>query len=137
MGFIKEFREFALKGNVVDLAVGVIIGGAFGTIVNSMIKDIIMPIVGLAGKADFSAMKLLLKAKDPTDPASADNFLNYGSFITIVINFLILAFCIFIIIKLMNTAKKRFEKEAAAAPPPGPTAEVLLLTEIRDALKKR
>ncbi|MBL9031195.1 MAG: large conductance mechanosensitive channel protein MscL [Phycisphaerae bacterium] len=134
---LREFREFALKGNVVDMAVGVIIGGAFGTIVNSLIKDVIMPIVGIAGKADFSSMKILLKAKDPADPASADNFLNYGNFITIVINFIILAFAIFVMIKLLNTAKKRFEKEKEAAPPPGPSAEVLLLTEIRDALKKR
>lgn len=154
MGLVKEFREFALKGNVVDLAVGVIIGGAFGTIVNSLIKDVIMPVVGIAGDVDFSNLYVGLNEKVRTaitaataagkplgleDARKAGPVLAYGSFITVTLNFLILAFCIFVIIKLMNTARKRFEKEQAAAPvaPPAPTKEELLLTDIRDILKSR
>ncbi|MBX3377884.1 MAG: large-conductance mechanosensitive channel protein MscL [Phycisphaeraceae bacterium] len=137
MGFIKEFREFALKGNMLDLAVGVIIGGAFGGIVQSMIKDIIMPIVGMAGSVDFSEAKILLKAKDPENPKSSDIFLSYGNFITIFINFLILAFCIFIVVKFFNTARKKFEKQQAPPPPAGPTKDQQLLTEIRDLLAKK
>jgi large conductance mechanosensitive channel len=150
MGFIKEFREFALKGNVLDLAVGVIIGGAFGGIVNSMIADLIMPVVGIAGKADFSNLYIPLKASvsDAADKAHAAGqafglaearkvgpVLAYGNFITIAINFEILAFCIFLVVKAFNTAKKRFE-----APPPapaGPTPDQKLLTEIRDLLAAR
>jgi large conductance mechanosensitive channel len=149
MGFLKEFREFALKGNVLDLAVGVIIGGAFGTIVNSMIADLIMPVVGMAGKADFSNLYVPLAAKvsDAADKAHAANqvfglaearkvgpVLAYGNFITITINFVILAFCIFLVVKAFNTAKKRFE---AAPPPTAPTLDQKLLTEIRDLLAKR
>lgn len=137
MGFIKEFREFALKGNMLDLAIGVIIGGAFGGIVQSMIKDIIMPVVGMAGNVDFSEAKILLKSKDPANDKSADIFLSYGNFITIFINFLILAFCIFLIVKVVNTARKRFEKEQAPPPPAGPTKDQQLLMEIRDLLAKR
>ena len=135
MGFIKEFREFALKGNMLDLAVGVIIGGAFGGIVQSLIKDIIMPVVGLAGSVDFSDAKVLLKAKDPSNPKSADNFLGYGNFITAAINFLILAFCIFLVVKAFNIARKKFEKEQAPPPPAGPSSTDKLLMEIRDTLK--
>lgn len=137
MGFIKEFREFALKGNMLDLAVGVIIGGAFGGIVNSLIKDIIMPVVGLAGNVDFSEAKLLLKGKDPANPKSADIFLSYGSFVTVFINFLILAFCIFLVVKAFNAAKKRFEAEKPAPAPAGPTPDQKLLTEIRDLLARK
>jgi large conductance mechanosensitive channel len=147
MGFVKEFREFALKGNVVDLAVGVIIGGAFGGIVGSMIKDIIMPVVGLAGNVDFSNRFLPLGDKVKDELAKNPNLsldkarefgsvLAYGSFITVTINFIILAFCIFLVVKLMNAAKKRFEEEKKAAPAPAPAADVVLLTEIRDLLKK-
>ncbi|MBL0927643.1 MAG: large-conductance mechanosensitive channel protein MscL [Phycisphaerales bacterium] len=135
MGLIAEFREFALKGNVLDLAVGVIIGGAFGGIVNSLIKDIIMPVVGLAGNVDFSEAKLLLRAKDAANPKSSDIFLSYGNFITIFINFIILAAAIFLVVKLFNNARKRFEKEKAAPPPAGPSSTDKLLMEIRDALK--
>ncbi len=135
MGFIKEFREFALKGNMLDLAVGVIIGGAFGGIVTSLIKDVIMPVVGLAGSVDFSERKILLKSADPANPKSADIFLNYGNFITIVINFLILAFCIFLVVKAFNTARKKFEKEQVPPPPAGPSSTDKLLMEIRDAIK--
>jgi len=153
MGLLKEFRDFAMRGNVVDMAVGVIIGGAFGIIVKSVIDDIIMPVVGIAGKADFSNLYLGLTEKartaihnwssahDGAVPplAEARTFgpvLAYGNFVTIVINFLILAFCIFIMVKAMNTAKKRFEKEAAAGATGAPPAEVALLTEIRDLLKR-
>ncbi len=150
MGFIKEFREFAMKGNVVDLAVGVIIGGAFGGIVNSMIKDLIMPVVGLAGDVDFTNLYFPLSEKVAKAIEAAPNgvlgledarkvgpVLAYGSFITVTVNFLILAFCIFLVIKAMNAAKKRFEKEAAAAPPPPPPRSEVLLGEIRDLLAKR
>ena len=156
MGLMKEFREFALKGNVMDMAVGIIIGGAFGVIVKSMIDDVVMPIVGIAGKADFSNMYIPLTASagDSIDAAAATKgvavlplaeargfgpVLAYGNFITVIINFVILAFAIFMMIKVMNTARKRFEKEQAAeaAAPATPPADVLLLTEIRDLLAKR
>lgn len=152
MGFIKEFREFALKGNVLDLAVAVIIGAAFSKIVQSVINDVIMPVVGMAGKADFSnlyfplndkvreAMEQARAAGEPLGLEGARKFgpvIAYGNFITEVINFVILAFCIFIVVKLFNTARKRFEEEKAPAPPPGPTKEEQLLTEIRDLLRAR
>lgn len=152
MGFVSEFREFAMKGNVVDLAVGVIIGGAFGKIVNSMIEDIIMPVVGKAvGNVDFSNLYVPLseavtkanEGKAPLALAEAKKLgavLAYGNFITITINFVILALCIFIMIKMMNSARKRFEKQQAAAPPPPPPAPApseLYLKEIRDLLAKR
>lgn len=137
MGMIQEFKDFALKGNFFDMAIGVVIGGAFGKIVGSMIEDIIMPLVGMVGKADFTSMKYLLKAKDAADPASSDNFLKYGNFLTVLVNFVILAFVLFLVVKAYNTAKKRFEAEKPAAAPAGPTAEQKLLTEIRDLLAKR
>lgn len=152
MGMVKEFKEFALKGNVIDLAVAVIIGGAFGLIINSMVKDIIMPVVGMAGNADFSNLYLPLndQAKAGVAAYEAANagarpaldaaremgpVLAYGNFITIVINFLILAFCIFLVVKLFNNARKRFEKEKPVATPPGPSPTERLLAEIRDELK--
>lgn len=155
MGLIKEFREFALKGNMVDMAVGIIIGGAFGGIVQSLIKDVIMPIVGIAGTADFTnryfalnsataeAIKAeALKSNAPVSLETARTLgpvMAYGSFITVFINFMILAFVIFVMIKVMNNAKKKFEKQEAAAPAaPAPTPEdVVLLREIRDALTAR
>ncbi len=150
MGFVKEFREFALKGNVLDLAVGVIIGGAFGTIINSVIKDMIMPVVSIPGNVDFSNMYLPLSAKvreaitsapkgvlGLEDARKAGPVLAYGNFITVTINFIILAFCIFMVVKLFNTAKKRFEAEKVAPPPAGPTPEQKLLTEIRDLLARK
>jgi large conductance mechanosensitive channel len=162
MGFIKEFREFALKGNMMDMAVGIIIGGAFGGIINSLIKDIIMPVIGMFGNVDFSNLYFGLNEKARTAAAAAAEaakadpsgktpllaldkarefgpVLAYGNFITIFINFLILAFALFLVIKAMNTAKKRFEKEQAAAPavPPPPPEDVVLLREIRDALRAR
>lgn len=149
MGMMKEFREFALKGNVLDLAVGVIIGGAFGGIVNSMINDVIMPVVGKAvGNVDFSNLYFPLseavsKAKEaaPTLPLAEARKLGavlaYGNFITVVINFIILAFCIFLVVKAFNTARKRFEAEKPAAAPAGPTTDQKLLMEIRDLLAKK
>ncbi len=140
MGMVKEFREFALKGNVLDLAVGVIIGAAFGKIVNSLIEDLIMPIVGSVAKVDFSQYKyvMIAEVKDAaakvTQPEVA---IRFGNFVTVAINFIILAFCIFLVVKAFNTAKKRFEAEAPPAPPAGPTPDQKLLTEIRDLLAKR
>ncbi|MET4260593.1 large conductance mechanosensitive channel [Bradyrhizobium sp. S3.12.5] len=136
---LTEFREFAMKGNVVDLAVGVIIGAAFGAIVTSLVGDIIMPLIGAAtGGLDFSNYYLpLSKAVTATNLADAKKqgaVLAYGSFLTLTINFIIVAFVLFIVIRAINTLKR---KEAAApAEPPKPSAEVVLLTEIRDLLKK-
>ena len=137
---IKEFQEFIAKGNVVDLAVGVIIGGAFGKIVGSLVDDVIMPIVSkIFGGLDFSNYFIPLAGQTETVLAEAKKsgaVLAYGSFITVVLNFLILAFIIFIMVKQIN----RLKREAPPAPPapPAPTPEdVLLLREIRDALKKQ
>ena len=126
MSLLKEFREFAMKGNVVDLAVGVIIGAAFGKIVESMVGNILMPTIGLLGGApDFKGL-----AAGPV---------KYGAFIQTVVDFTIIAACLFAVIKALNMAKKRFEKEAAAAPaaPPAPTPSETYLKEIRDALVKK
>ena len=138
MSVVKEFRDFAMRGNVVDLAVGVVIGGAFGKIVSSLVSDVIMPPIGLAlGGVNFTDIKVTLKdaildaAGAVTAPAVT---LNIGSFIQTVFDFTIIAFAIFMIVKLMNAAKKK--EEAAPAPPPAPTKEEVLLTEIRDLLKK-
>ena len=136
---LKEFREFAMKGNVVDLAVGVIIGAAFGAIVNSLVADVIMPIIGaITGGLDFSNYFIpLSKAVNATNLADAKKqgaVLAYGSFLTLTLNFLIVAFVLFMIIRVMNQLKRR--QEAASAAPAKPTAEVELLTEIRDLLKK-
>jgi large conductance mechanosensitive channel len=136
---MSEFKEFAVKGNVMDLAVGVIIGGAFGKIVDSIVGDLIMPIVGkIFGGLDFNNYFIPLAGQTATnlvDAKKAGAVFAYGSFITIVLNFAILAFIIFLMVKQMN----RLKREAPAAPPapPAPTPEdVLLLREIRDALKK-
>ncbi|HET7887470.1 MAG TPA: large conductance mechanosensitive channel protein MscL [Bradyrhizobium sp.] len=138
---LKEFRDFAMKGNVVDLAVGVIIGAAFGAIVSSLVADIIMPLIGaITGGLDFSNYFLRLSSKvDPNvvnlaDAKKQGAVLAYGNFLTITLNFLIVAFVLFMVIRAMN---KLIRKEAAApAEPPKPSAEVVLLTEIRDLLKK-
>jgi large conductance mechanosensitive channel len=154
MGMVKEFREFALKGNVLDLAVGVIIGGAFGGIVASLIGDIIMPVVGMAGNVNFKDNYIALsdsaksavsayaaanpgKALPLADAQKAGAVMAYGNFITIAINFVILALCIFIVVKIFNAARKRFEAEKPAPAPAGPTVEQKLLTEIRDLLARR
>jgi large conductance mechanosensitive channel len=147
MGFVKEFREFAVKGNVMDLAVGVIIGGAFSTIVNSIVKDLIMPIVGTAtGGLDFSNKFLRLGDIPPSFKGNPDSFkdlqtagvavFGYGSFITAVINFIILALIVFGIVKFMNSLR-RPEHEAAPAEPPPPPEDIVLLREIRDSLQQQ
>ena len=128
MSIIKEFREFAMRGNVVDMAVGVIIGGAFGKIVSSLVSDIFMPVLGiLTGGIDFKDMKFVLAQAQGDVPAVT---LNYGVFIQNVIDFIIIAFAIFMMIKALNKVKKPEEKKA------GPTSEDLL-TEIRDLLKNK
>jgi large conductance mechanosensitive channel len=141
MGMMQEFREFAIKGNVMDLAVGVIIGGAFGKIVDSVVNDLIMPVVGLIfGKLDFSNLFVILGTVPDGIPRTLDALRKagvpvfaYGNFITVAVNFLILAFIIFIMVKQIN----RLKREAPAAPAaPAPTPEdVVLLREIRDSLR--
>jgi large conductance mechanosensitive channel len=136
---LKEFRDFAMKGNVVDLAVAVIIGAAFGAIVNSLVADIIMPIIGsITGGLDFSNYYTgLSKAVSATNLADAKKqgaVLAWGNFLTLTINFLIVAFVLFLVIRAMNTLKRK--DAAAPAAPPKPTREEELLTEIRDLLKK-
>ncbi|MCB9577450.1 MAG: large-conductance mechanosensitive channel protein MscL [Polyangiaceae bacterium] len=130
---IKEFREFAVKGNVVDMAVGVIIGGAFGKIVTSFVNDVITPPLGvLMGGKNFSNLTYVLKEAAGEAPAVT---IKYGVFIQTVVDFLIVAIAIFSVIKAMNRLKRK--EEAAPAPPPEPTAEEKLLTEIRDVLKEK
>jgi large conductance mechanosensitive channel len=134
MGMLKEFKEFAVKGNMIDLAVAVVIGGAFGKIVTSLVNDVIMPPIGLLmGGVDFSNLKVMLKAAEGEVPAVT---LNYGAWINTVIDFVIVALVIFLVIKALNSLKK---KEAAVPPPPppGPTNEEILLTEIRNILAKK
>ena len=144
--FVKEFKEFALKGNVMDMAVGVIIGGAFGKIVSSLVADIIMPpIAALFGGASFADMKWELKPGVPevTDPTTGEVVkeaveaisLNYGMFIQNIVDFLIIALCIFFMIKAVNKLSRKKAEEPA--PDPEPTAEEKLLTEIRDLLKDK
>lgn len=143
MGMMQEFREFAVKGNVIDLAVGVIIGGAFGKIVDSVVGDLIMPVVGLIfGKLDFSSLFIVLGqvpagtalTLDAMKKAGVPVFA-YGSFITVAVNFTILAFIIFMMVKQINRLK-RSEPAAPAPEAPPPPEDVLLLREIRDSLKK-
>lgn len=146
MGFVKEFKEFAIKGNAIDLAVGVIIGGAFGKIVTSIIDDLIMPIVGaIIGKPDFSSLYVVLKGSVPSGTKLeearkiADTAIfAYGNFITVAINFLLLALVIFWMVKAINKLKRK-EEVAAPAPaaPAEPSKEEKLLTEIRDLLKDK
>jgi len=138
---LKEFQEFISKGNVMDLAVGVIIGAAFGKIVESLVGDIIMPLIGALGQADFTnyffGLSSSVHATNLADARKEGAVFAYGSFITAVINFLILAFAVFLMVKAVNTLRRRLEREKpapAAAPPP---ADVQLLTEIRDLLAKR
>ena len=141
MGFISEFKEFALKGNVMDMAVGVIIGGAFGKIVSSLVDDVLMPVISLAtGGIDFN--NLFINLSDNTKYATLDaakeagaSLLTYGTFIQNVFDFLIIALCIFLMIKAMNKLNRKKEEPAPEAPA-GPTQEELL-TEIRDLLKKK
>lgn len=135
MGILKEFKEFAMRGSVVDLAVGVIIGGAFGKIVTSLVDDIIMPPIGyLTGGVDFSQIKYVLKAADEV-AKKPEVAINLGNFINVVIQFLIVAFCIFMVIKALNSMKRK--EEVAPEVAPAPTKEETLLTEIRDLLKNK
>ncbi len=139
MGIVKEFKEFAIKGNMIDMAVGIIIGGAFGKIIASLVNDIIMPPLGmLLGKVNFTDLYVTLDGSEFANLAAARAagapVLAYGNFIQTFIDFLIIAFAIFMMIKGMNRMRKK--QEAAPAPPPEPSAEEKLLTEIRDLLKK-
>ena len=135
MAIVKEFKEFAMRGNVVDLAVGVIIGAAFGKIVTSVVNDIIMPPIGyVTGGIDFKTIKIFLQHADAAKKLP-EVAINVGNFINVVIEFLIIAFCIFLMVKGINSLKKP-EPGAEPAPEPGPTKEEALLTEIRDLLAK-
>ena len=140
---LKEFREFAVKGNVLDMAVGVIIGLAFGTIVSSLVNDIIMPPIGLMlGGIDFADLFILLRNGDPAGPyltladaqAAGAVTLNYGVFVNAIISFLLVAFAVFLLVRNFNRLKRQ---EEAAPPPPAPPEDVVLLREIRDLLKVR
>lgn len=143
MGVLKEFRDFALKGNVVDLAIGVIIGAAFGAIVSSLVDDVFMPVIGLIlNGIDFSNLFFALLPPDgaqyPTIAAARDAgvaTLNYGLFINAVVKFIIIAFVLFLVVKAIN--RMRRQEAAAPAAPPAPTAEEKLLMEIRDAIKSQ
>jgi len=135
MSFIQEFKEFAMKGNVIDMAVGVVIGGAFGKIVTSLVSDIMMPVLGLlTGGMNFTDLKIVLKEAVGQTPAVT---INYGSFIQTMVDFTIIAFCIFCVVKAINSLKKpKVEEPKAEEPAPIP-ADVALLTEIRDLLKNK
>jgi large conductance mechanosensitive channel len=135
MGIAQDFKDFALKGNVVDMAVGIIIGGAFGTIVASLVKDVIMPPIGLMlGGVDFSDIKLTLRAAAEGRDAVA---MNVGVFLNNVISFAIVALAVFLLVKAINELRRRVEGEKVAAAPPAPSPSELYLKEIRDALVKR
>jgi large conductance mechanosensitive channel len=140
MKILKDFKDFAMRGNVVDLAVGVIIGGAFGKIVASLVADVIMPPIGLlVGGVTFTDLKFVMKPAAVVDGVEkAAVTLNYGNFLQVTFDFLIVAFAIFMFIKLINKMnKKKEEAPAAPAPPPQPTKEEVLLSEIRDILKEK
>ncbi len=139
--FVEEFKAFAVKGNALDMAVGVIIGGAFGKIVSSVVDDIIMPPIGwLIGGVNFSDLKVTLPAETIGDIQMDAATINYGNFIQTAIDFLIIALCVFFMVKAINsltTKKAEPEEPAAPAPPPEPSAEEKVLTEIRDLLKEK
>lgn len=139
MGIIKEFKEFAIKGNLVDIAVGLIIGAAFGKVVSSFVADIIMPPIGiLLGGVDFSDLKVVLKDAVIENGQKVEAVtLNYGQFIQTVIDFLIIAASVFVVIKLMNSIKKKEQEQPASPSPEVLTKDQILLTEIRDSLKNR
>lgn len=143
MGMLKEFKEFAMKGNMLDMAVGIIIGAGFGKIISSLVNDVLMPPLGLLlGRVDFTQLKAVLqKGSDAimdgatiVQPAVKQVSINYGTLIQTIIDFIIVAFCIFLVIKAMNKMKKK--EEAAPAVPPAAPEDVVLLKEIRDLLKK-
>ncbi|MEZ6064496.1 MAG: large conductance mechanosensitive channel protein MscL [Planctomycetaceae bacterium] len=146
MGLLKEFKDFAMKGNVVDMAVGIIIGGAFGTIVKSMVDDVMMPVLGAVAKTGSVGNQFLWLSIDKDKPASltdavksGEPYIAWGPFLQNCISFVIVAFSVFMLIKVMNKAQSFWEKEEVAAPaaPPEPPEEVKLLREIRDALAQR
>ena len=136
---LKEFRDFAMRGNVMDLAIGVIIGAAFGKIVDALVNDIVMPIIGVAGRADFTNYFLALSdkvtASNLADARKQGGVLAYGDFVTVIVNFLIVAAALFFVVKGINMLRRPAPAAPAAAPPP--SQEVVLLGEIRDALKAR
>jgi large conductance mechanosensitive channel len=133
MGFVKEFKSFAMRGNVMDMAVGIVIGVAFGKIVTSLVNDVIMPPIGLLmGGVDFSHLAVTLKAAAGSEPAVA---LKYGMLINTVIDFLIVVFAIFLVVKGMNALKRK--KEEAPLPPPAPPIQEMLLRDIRDILRSK
>jgi large conductance mechanosensitive channel len=132
MKILDEFKKFAMRGNVIDMAVGIIIGAAFGKIVSSFVNDVLMPPIGLLlGGMDFTEFKIVMRAATETAPAVT---WNYGNFVQVTIDFLIVAFSVFLLIKAINATKKK--EEAAPAAPPAPTMDQQLLSEIRDLLKK-
>ena len=133
MGIVKEFREFAVKGNMIDMAVGIIIGGAFGKIVSSLVSDVLMPPLGvLIGGVNFTNLKMTIGSPIPgNEPAT----INYGTFIQTAVDFIIVAWAVFMMVKAINRLKRK--EEAAPAAPPAPTKDQVLLTEIRDILKSR
>lgn len=143
MGFVKEFKEFAVKGSVMDLAVGVIIGGAFGKIIDSVVKDLVMPLISsVIGSVDFSNLYFVLKGTVSGHPALEEArkvpdtvIFAYGNFITVALNFLLLALAVFLMVKGINSMKRK--EEAAPAAPAAPSKEELLLAEIRDVLKAK
>lgn len=142
---LKEFREFIAKGNVIDLAVGIIIGAAFTAIVNSLVKDIINPVLGLFGSKSLEQYFLVIKQGDQAGPykdakAAEDAHavvLNYGAFLSAVLNFLIVAFVVFLIVKAVNHVRQKFEKPSESSAPPAPPRSEVLLEEIRDELRQR
>ncbi len=135
MGMLQEFKEFAMRGNVVDMAVGIVIGAAFGKIVSSFVANVVMPPIGMiTGGVDFADKQFVLQEADEANGV-AEVVLGYGTFINTVIDFVIIAFAIFMVIKLMNSMKKK--EEAAPAAPPEPSKEEVLLGEIRDAIKAK
>lgn len=137
MGVLKEFKEFAMRGNVIDLAVGVVIGGAFGKIVTSLVDDIIMPPIGyITGGVDFSSMKYVIQEGNEA-AGVAEVSLAYGNFINTVIQFIIVAFCIFMVIKAMNSLKRKEDPVPEPEAAPAPSNEEVLLAEIRDLLKNK
>lgn len=142
MSLLKEFKEFAMRGNVIDMAVGVIIGAAFGKIVSSLVDDIIMPLVGVAtGGMNFTDYKWVIQKavvdSQTQEVLTPEVTMNWGSWVQTIVDFLIIAFCIFLAIKAINQLKRKQEEAPAPAPDPAPTKEEVLLTEIRDLLKEK
>ena len=136
MGFFKEFKEFAVKGNVMDMAIGVVIGGAFGKIVTSLVSDIIMPLIGAAtGGLNFTEWKWVIRQANE-ELGVSELSMTWGNFLQVIFDFIIIAFCIFLVVKGMNRLKKKEEPAPEPAAPAEPSEDIKLLTEIRDLLKK-